>query len=161
MEATGPTGGIETGMGDAGTGPTGDAGTGPTGDVYTGMPAPEPVPDFLSLDDILSDHEIVIAKEQADKNVLDQIGSQHVSALKPKLVEWVGRGKPHAYPVMMLSIQPPSKCSDGVERNLPDYITFCSGKSIEEHVGLLQAKLSGMSVSFANIGGQVAIVVSP
>lgn len=154
MDATGPTGGIENG-------PTGDVGTGPTGDVYTGMPTPEPVPDFLSLDDILSDHEILVAKEQADKALLDQIGSQHVSALKPKLVEWVGRGKPHAYPVMMLSIQPPAKCSDGVERNLADYITFCSGKSIEEHVGLLQAKLAGMSVSFANIGGQVAIVVSP
>lgn len=157
MEATGPTGGIES---DYVVGPTGD---GPTGDVYTGMYSPpvEPVPDFLSLDDLLSDHEIVLAKEQADKALLDQIGSQHVSALKPKLVEWVGRGKPHAYPVMTMNIQPPAKCSDGVERNLSDYITFCSGKSIEEHVVLLQTKLSGISVSFANIGGQVAIVVSP
>ena len=153
MESTGPTGGVETG-------PTGDIGTGPTGSIMP-MPMPEPVPDFLSLDDILSDQEIIVAKEASDKAIIDQIGSQHVTALKPKLVEWIGRGKPHAYPVMLLSIQPPSKCSDGVERNLPDYITFCSGKSIQEHVGLLQAKLSGMNVSFANIGGQVAIVVSP
>jgi hypothetical protein len=171
IEMEGPTGGVK--QQDTGaTGPTGDIGTGPTGGTETGAtgltgetgmyyPIPEPIPDFLSLDDILSDQEIIIAKEAADKSLLDQIGSQHVSALKPKLVEWVGRGKPHAYPVMMLSIQPPSKCSDGVERNLPEYITFCSGKSIQEHVGLLQAKLSGMSVSFANIGGQVAIVVSP
>ena len=158
MDATGPTGGIES---EIVNGPTGDTGTGPTGDVYTGMYIPPPEPDFLSLDDLLSDHEIVLAKEQADKGLLDQIGSQHVNVLKPKLVEWVGRGKPHAYPVMLLSIQPPAKCSDGVERNLPDYITFCSGKSIEEHVGLLQAKLTGMGVSFANLGGQVAIVVSP
>ena len=89
MDATGPTGGIESGTGDAGTGPTGDAGTGPTGDVGTGamyFPPPEPAPDFLSLDDLLSDHAIVVAKEQADKNLLDQIGSQHVLALKPKLV---------------------------------------------------------------------------
>ena len=152
MDPTGPTGGVENQVTD---GATGDAGTG----MY--FPIPEPVPDFLSLDDILSDHEIIMAKEEADRVLLDQIGSQHVLALKPKLVEWVGRGKPHAYPVMMLSISPPPKCSDGVERNLPDYITFCSGKSIEEHVGLLQAKLTGMNVSFANIGGQVAIVVSP
>lgn len=150
MDPTGPTGGIEN-----------QVTNGATGDAGTGMPPPEPVPDFLSLDDILSDHEIIMAKEEADRVLLDQIGSQHVLVLKPKLVEWVGRGKPHAYPVMMLNIQPPAKCSDGVERNLTDYITFCSGKSIEEHVGLLQAKLTGMSVSFANIGGQVAIVVSP
>lgn len=145
MDATGPTGSIENG-------------TGATGMYY---PTPEPVPDFLSLDDILGDHSIVLAKEASDKAILDQIGSQHVTALKPKLVEWVGLGKPYAFPVMLLNIQPPSKCSDGVERNLPDYITFCSGKSIEEHVGLLQAKLSGMSLSFANLGGQIAIVVSP
>lgn len=125
------------------------------------MESTEPAPDFLSLNDILGDHEIVVAKEQADKALLDQIGSQHVSALKPKLVEWVGRGKPYAYPIMLLSIEPPEKCSDGITRELAEYITFCSGKSIEEHVGLLQAKLSGMTVSFANIGGQVAIVVSP
>jgi len=156
----GPTGGVEqqdTGV----TGPTGDIGTGPTGGTGMYYPIPEPIPDFLSLDDILSDQEIIVAKEAADKVLLDQIGSQHVSALKPKLVEWVGRGKPHAFPIMLLSIQPPMKCSDGVERNLPDYITFCSGKSIREHVALLQAKVSGMSLSFANIEGQVAIVVSP
>lgn len=121
----------------------------------------EPQPDVLSLDDLMNAQEIVVAKEQSDKLLLDQIGSQHVSALKSKLVEWVGRGKPHAYPILTLSIQPPAKCSDGVQRNLAEYITFCSGKSIEQHVGLLQAKLSGMSVSFANMGGQVAIVVSP
>jgi hypothetical protein len=157
MDATGPTG--ENGY-TTGTGSTGyTTGTGP------GFPWPYieavPEPDFLSLDDILNDQELLIAKELSDKNLLDQIGSQHVSMLKPKLVEWVGRGKPNAYPVMTLSIYPPSKCSDGVSRNLPEYITFCSGKSIEEHVGLLQTKLSGISVSFANIGGNVAIVVSP
>lgn len=120
-----------------------------------------PMPDFLSLDDIMGDHQIVVAKEQADKALIDQIGSQHVSAFRPKLVEWVGAGKPNAYPILLLNIQPPVKCSDGVSRSLYEYITFCSGNSIEEHVGLLQAKLSGMSVSFANMGGQVAIVVSP
>ena len=116
--------------------------------------------DFLSIDDILSEHSILIAKEAQDKAIIDQIGSQHVSALKPNLVEWVGRGKPNAYPIMMLNIQPPAKCSDGVSRDLAEYISFCSGKSIEEHVALLQAKLSGMTISFANINGQIAIVVS-
>lgn len=120
-----------------------------------------PEPDFLCLGDIMNCHDVVVAKEAADKVLLDQIGLQHVSAVRPKLVDWVGAGKPSAYPIMKLDIQPPSTCSDGISRNLPDYITFCSGKSIEEHVGLLQAKLSGISVSFANMSGQVAIVVSP
>lgn len=130
----------------------------------TPMPRTEdyiPEPDFLCLSDIMNCHDVVLAKETADKALLDQIGLQHVSGLKPKLVDWVGAGKPHAYPIITLDIQPPCTCSDGIPRSLPEYITFCSGKSIEEHVGLLQAKLSGISVSFANMSGKVAIVVSP
>lgn len=118
------------------------------------------VADVLSLDDIMSTQEILLTKEATDKVALDQIGSQHSSALKPKLVEWVGRGKPNAYPIMMLEVQPPTQCSDGVSRSLPEYILFCSGKTIEEHVGLLQTKLVGIQVSFANINGKIAIVVS-
>ena len=155
MAETGPTGTTEI-VSTVFNGPT--SWTGPSGYVYTYV---EPVPDVLSLDDILSEHSNIVTKEAQDKLIIDQIGSQHVSALKPNLVEWVGRGKPNAYPIMSLSIQPPPKCSDGVTRNLPEYIEFCSGKSIQEHVGLLQAKLVGMTVSFANIGGQVVIVVSP
>jgi hypothetical protein len=158
MEAAGPTGTTtET------TGPTGTTAetTGPTGTTAETTGPHEPPTDVLSLDDILNDHSILIAKEAQDKSLLDQIGSQHVSALKPKLVEWVGAGKPNAYPIILLNIQPPATCSDGVSRELSDYITFCSGKSIGEHIALLQTKLLGMSVSYANINGQVAIVVSP
>jgi hypothetical protein len=131
------------------------------GAIMTSLEDYVPEPDFLSLDDIVNGHEVVLAKEVSDKAALDQIGLQHVSVLKPKLVDWIGAGKPSAYPILMLDIQPPCTCSDGICRSLPDYITFCSGKSIEEHVGALQAKLSGISVSFANISGKVAIVVSP
>lgn len=141
--------------------PTGTVAPEDTGTDKMRIEPSEPTPDFLSLDDLVNDHDIVVTKEQTDKALLDQIGSQHVTALRPKLVDWVGAGKPHAYVILLLNIQPPATCSDGICRNLPDYITFCSGKSIEEHVGLLQAKLSGISVSFANIQGQVAIVVSP
>ena len=116
-------------------------------------------PDVLSLDDVLSAQEILLAKEASDKVLLDSIGGQSAQGLKPKLVEWVTKGKPVAYPIMSLSIQPPEKCSDGEVRNLPNYIRFCSGKSIEEHVAMLQAKLVGMNVSFANIGGNVTIVM--
>lgn len=128
--------------------------------VDTAMNFSIPPLDVLSLDDILNEHDILVAKEEADKAKLEHIWSQHISTVKPKLVEWVGRGKPNAFPIMMLDIQPPAKCSDGESRTLTEYITFCSGKSIEEHVALLQAKLVGITVSFANISGQLAIVVS-
>lgn len=124
----------------------------------TSHPGP-PVPDILTLADLLADHDVVLAKEAADKALLDSIGGQSVQGLKPKLLEWMMKGKPDGFPILSLDVKPPAQCSDGVNRSLPDYIEFCSGKSIVEHVGLLQAKLPDITVSFANLGGMVCVTV--
>jgi hypothetical protein len=120
----------------------------------------EPPPDILTFADLMNEHDIVVQKEAADKALLESIGVQRVETLKPKLVEWVMKGCPNAYPIFSVNIQPPAKCSDGVVRNLPDYIEFCSGKTFDEHVGLLRPKLPDLNVSFANFGGVPTIVVS-
>ena len=124
-----------------------------------GAPTGPPPPDVLTLADLLADQNLVLAKEAADAALLDSIGGQSVQGLKPKLLEWVMKGKPDGFPILSLDIKPPAQCSDGVVRSLPDYIEFCSGKTIQEHVGLLQAKLPDIHVSFANIGGMVAVTV--
>ena len=128
--------------------------TGPIG------PITEPIPDILRLDDLMNDHSLIVTKESADKILLDSIGGQTVAYLRPKLLEWVSRGLPSAYPILSLNIQPPTKCSDGESRDLTDYVTFCSGKTIHEHVAILQAKLPDINVSFGNFSGAVTIVVS-
>jgi hypothetical protein len=122
-------------------------------------PPVDPVPDILTLAELLADHDMIIAKESDDRLRLDSIGGQPVQGFKPKLLEWVLKGKPDGFPILSLDIKPPEKCSDGVTRDLPDYIQFCSGKTIQEHVGLLQAKLPDILVSFANIGGSVCVTV--
>lgn len=115
--------------------------------------------DVLTLADLLNDHQIVLAKEQADRSLLETIGGQTASALRPKLLEWVLKGKPSAFPLFSVNIQPPSRCSDGEVRDLASYIQFCSGKTIDEHVGILQAKLPDIQLSIANIQGVVTVVV--
>ena len=124
-----------------------------------GPPPPPPPPDILTLADLLAEHDIVVAKERADKELLESIGTQTVQAIKPKLIEWVVKGRPDGFPIIEISVVPPTKCSDGQTRNLPDYVEFCSGKPIQEHVGLLQAKLPDIHVSFANIGGKICVTV--
>ena len=154
MDSTGPTGPTET-MEMSGTGPT--AMSGPTAMLYEITP---PLPEILTFADLISDAQIVITKEQADKALLESIATQSVQALRPILVEWVMKGYPNAYPLLKLDIRPPTKCSDGECRCLSDYILFCSGKTIQDHVASLQAKLPDIDVSFANFGGITTIVVS-
>lgn len=155
MDSTGPTGSTEQTQSAA---PTGE-----TGVSYFDVPmAPytEPLPDVLSIDDLVSETEVLVAKETKDGDAIRAIGLQSTASLKPKLVEWVTKGKPNAYPIIEVPIEPPSQCSDGVTRNLPEYIEFCSGQSIGDHMTLLQAKLRGMVLSFMRVAQGVAIVVS-
>jgi hypothetical protein len=164
VEQTGPTGNVEQ-TGDVGqtgdveqTGPTGDVGQ--TGDVeQTGPTGPPPLP-TITIADILNEQQLVLQKEANDKSALEAIGTMTCDSLRSTLIHWASIGFPNAYTLMQVSITPPAVCSDGASRGLADYITFCSGKTINEHVNILQQKLPDMAVSFANMGSHIAIVVS-
>lgn len=121
-------------------------------------PPPPPAP--ITIDDLLSSVEVLTQKEAEDKTTLEGIGNMSHDTLKSKLLSWATAGFPNVYEVTRVTINPPTLCSDGVHRDLADYITFCSGKPINEHVDVLAAKVTGMVISFANMGTYIAIVVS-
>lgn len=121
---------------------------------------PPPPPQPITIDDLLNSVEVVQQKERDDKSALESIGNMSHDTLKTKLLSWASAGFPNVYEIHRVTIIPPVQCSDGVTRNLSDYITFCSGKTINEHVDLLAAKVTGMSISFANMSNYIAIVVS-
>jgi hypothetical protein len=142
--------------------------TGPTGPIsieeYYGLtpsltPAPAPAPP-ITIDDLISSAEVVKKKEEDDKAILESIGNMTSDTLKSKLLSWALAGFPNVYELDRIVIQTPSKCSDGVVRNLADYIEFCSGKPLYEHVAVLQEKVTGMTISYANMGTYIAIVVT-
>jgi hypothetical protein len=104
--------------------------------------------------------EVVTQKEQQDKANLESISTISYETLKTKLLSWATSGFPNVYEIHKLTITPPTICSDGVTRNLSDYIEFCSGKPIQEHVAILQQRVQGMIISFCNMGTHISIVVS-
>ena len=124
------------------------------------MTTPPQPPPVITLADILNATELVQQKEVADKALLESIGNVTFDSLRSKLIQWGVLGFPNAYTLMEITITPPQSCSDGVVRGLSDYIVFCSGKTINEHVDVLQQKLPDMIVSFANMSGNIAVVVS-
>ena len=130
---------------------------GVTGPEIQTIPTPPPT---ISLSDITNAVEVVQVKETQDKATLESIGSLSFEGLKASLIQWAVAGYPNAYKIHEISVSPPGVCSDGVTRNLSDYITFCSGKTIHEHVAVLQARMPDISVSFAYTGFSILIVVS-
>jgi hypothetical protein len=130
-----------------------------TSELALNLEPPTAPPDILTLADLLADHDSLLAKEAEDRQTLESFASQSIQGLKPKLLEWVRKGRPDGFPIVSLLIQPPAQCSDGVVRDLPAYIEFCSGASFADHVGRLQAKLPDIRLSFANICGAVCLTV--
>lgn len=121
--------------------------------------APEPEAP-IQISDLLNDVAVVLQKEAADKSTLDGIAGMSSDVLRQKLVVWATQGFPNAYTLMDLTVQPPAQCSDGVVRDLAGYISFVSGKTLAEHVAALQARMSGITASFAWTGYAILIVVS-
>lgn len=140
-------------------GPTGATGPIETITEVTGMTGPTGPP-TISLQDILSSIEVVQNQEAQDKAALEAIGTISFNTLKASLIQWANAGFPNAYEIHRVYVTPPSVCSDGVVRNLADYIVFCSGKTIAEHVDVLHQRTPDIEVSFANMGSYIGIVVS-
>jgi hypothetical protein len=160
--STGPTGTILTSdlMYGGGTATYLTEPTGTDNSVESTGPVEQTGPTTITLADILNEQQFLLQKEADDKRALDAIGNITFDALRSTLIHWASIGFPNAYTLMQVSIVPPAVCSDGASRGLADYISFCSGKTINEHVDILQQKLPDMAVSFANMGSHIAIVVS-
>lgn len=113
---------------------------------------------LLTINDILS--TLMLEKESKDRAELENIGNMPIDELKESLTFWVKLGFPNSFGLKRICIEPPTKCVDGVTRNLRDYIQYCSGKTIEEHAAVLQSRLSGMTISLVESYGCFTITVS-
>ncbi len=125
----------------------------------SGSPPPPPPPPTLTLAEIMAAQEVLLQKEAADKATLESIGTLSVDELKTKLIRWAVMGYPNNYAIHDIVIQPPPVCSDGLGRPLNEYIEFCSGKTIHQHVAALQQTLPDIVVSFSYTGTSIQIVV--
>jgi hypothetical protein len=125
----------------------------------SGIEIPLPPPK-ITIADILASQEVILQTEASHKALLDGIGQMDLTTLRNKLVLWGTAGFPNVYVIHEVAIAPPPVCSDGVSRDLASYITFCSGKTIQEHIALLQDLVDDIAVSFSYTGSSVQIVVS-
>ena len=135
----------------------------PPSDTILGLPGlfpPEPTPPpTILLSEILASQEALLARETEDKSKLEAIGQIPLDVLRAKLIAWAVAGFPNSYSVHDLTMKPPAWCSDGVVRDLSDYIKFCSGKPLFDHLAGLQATLPDITVGFTFSAPTISIVV--
>ncbi len=131
--------------------------TTPPDPVGSAVPAS---PYVIRISDILNTIQADRVRELQDKAKFDSIASLPYSVVRATLAQWVALGFPNAYTLCEIPITVPPLCSDGVVRTLDQYISFCSGKSIQEHVALLQERMPDISVGFTYTGNSIRLVVT-
>ena len=133
----------------------------PSEGLFLGMTGPfvPPPPPTILMSEILASQESLLAQEDADKRKLESIGQIPLEGLRAKLIAWAIAGFPNNYSVYDLTMSPPLICSDGVERDLSDYIKFCSGKPLYGHLDSLRATLPDITVGFTFLAPTISIVV--
>lgn len=119
----------------------------------------QPSPYLFTLDDLVSEHDLLLKKEAEDRALVDGIESPNPITLKAKLIEWAKQGFPDGFSVFSIEVNPPSVCSDGVSRGLFDYIAYVAGMSIADKMARLTAKLQGMYILCSYSGNTVTFHV--
>jgi hypothetical protein len=153
MSDEGPTGTIEE-TGPVGeTGITGETGmTGESGIIHLDDPGDgiilEPEPPRITLSELMSDISIVQQQEADDGAKFSAVNSPDLQMFRTKLLRWAAGGFKGFCDLVTIPISAPNMCSDGIVRNLFEYIHFVSGKTYLEHMQTLQAILPDFLVVY-------------
>jgi hypothetical protein len=111
---------------------------------------------IISLDDIINTRHTYLRTEEQIKGNLTSLDFE---LLKTNLYTWAAKGYQDSYAAYQLPVyplppdtsEPPASipCSDGVLRNIWDYIPFCLGMPIGELLQSYEAKLYGISLAYS------------
>ncbi len=119
-----------------------------------------PPPDIISLDDLLSDIQVLTAKEQTDRTSIEAIGNLTTFSLRPRLVEWALNNFNSLFEIYSVGIDIPNVCVDGVKRDLREYIPYLTGKTLDEYIEILNPKFVGMTVTYGYFGNTIKLFLT-
>lgn len=123
-------------------------------------PPPPPTVHIATLDELLSSHSALVAKEEADTATLAQVVSVNRDTLRTTLFSWASNGFPNIYVVMSIPLNLSPVCSDGVARNCYDYIEWLTSITIPDIVSGIQSRLTDIEASYSIVGTTFRIHVS-
>lgn len=129
----------------------------PVEEPPVGTPSP---PDIVRLDDILSDIDFLRRKEAEDKVLIESIATLSTSHIREKAKAWALSGFPPSFPLYQITLSIPRKCSDGISRNLAEYIEFLTSEDLYQHLDKLKEKVSGFTINFAVMGTTIVFGLS-
>lgn len=117
---------------------------------------------IIKIDDIHSSLQTMIQKELNNKTILKSIDYE---LLKNNLYLWASTGYTDSYKAYkMVLIDPTIKngryvCSDGIDRDIWEYIQFILGSSIQDLINSYQSKLKGIALSYSVETNPISLIL--
>lgn len=124
----------------------------------TGAPPPEPT--VIRLSDILSQQTSTLQQEEDDRIRLNSLLTPNLNDIRTKLIAWATQRFQSPCTLVSFRLDIPNPCSDGVTRNIYQYIEFLTGKPIEQHTLAFQAILPDFSAAYYYESGIMRIGVT-
>lgn len=118
---------------------------------------PNPI---VSIGDLISSADVIRAKESLHRRVISTMSTIfHEDTTKENLVLWALSGFSPAFVVKELNFEPPIVCSDGVKREIAEYMNFVSTPyTVADHFTALEACLPGIQVTYSFSGPKTILL---
>lgn len=109
---------------------------------------PNPI---LTIDDLITNADVVRSKEALHRRIISTLSTVfNDSDTKDKMVAWALTGFRPAFTVKEFDFEPPVVCSDGVKRDLAEYLNFVSTPyRVSDHFSAVEACLPGIQVTYS------------
>jgi hypothetical protein len=108
----------------------------------------QPEPPKIRLSELLTDISVLQQQEAEDGGKFSAVNSPDLDTFRTRLLRWASGGFRGYCDLVTIPISAPNMCSDGIVRNLFEYIHFVSGKTYLEHMQTLQTILPDFTVVY-------------
>jgi hypothetical protein len=117
-------------------------------------------PMVVDISELLVSIGAIQVQEASDRTKLSVLMHETRDTLRPQMFEWASAGFTPIYIVQKFELNPPSICSDGIQRNTLSYIEYLLGKDMGQIIAAIQALCLGVTISYSVSGNTLNIHVS-
>jgi len=112
---------------------------------------PNPI---MSISDLISTAEVVRGKESLHRRVISRLSSVfNEDGTKENMLLWALSGFRPGFVAKELFFEPPIICSDGVKREIAEYMNFVSTPyTVAEHFSAVECCLPGIQLTYSFSG---------
>lgn len=117
-------------------------------------------PMVVDISELLGSIGAIQIQEASDRTNLSILLHETRDTLRPQMFAWAAAGFTPIYIVQKFEVNPPSICSDGVQRNVISYIEYLLEKDMGQIIAAIQALCIGVIISYSLSGTTLNIHVS-